>query len=164
MADDAPGEARAPTIWVDADAAPGAVREVLFRAAERRQVRVLLVANRPQRFPKSKWIGSVEVAAGMDVADDHIAARCGPGDLVITADVPLAAACVAQGALVIDPRGEQLDERNVKQRLAVRDLMTEVRASGIETGGPPPYDKAALQRFANALDRNLTRMLPRPAR
>lgn len=164
MPDDAAAEARAPMIWVDADAAPGAVREVLFRAAERRQVRVMLVANRPQRFPKSKWIGSVEVAAGMDVADDHIAAGCGPSDLVITADVPLAAACVAKGALVIDPRGEQLDERNVKQRLAVRDLMTEMRASGVDTGGPPPYDKAALQRFANALDRNLTRLLPRPAR
>lgn len=163
MVDDAEAP-RPPQVWVDADATPAAVREVLYRAADRRQVRLMLVANRPQRFPRSKWIGSVEVAAGMDVADDHIAAGCLPGDLVITADVPLAAACVEKGAVVIDPRGEQLDARNVKQRLAVRDMMTEMRASGIETGGPPPYDKAALQRFSNALDRNLTKMLPRAPR
>ena len=164
MADDAPAERPPFRVWVDADAAPKAVREVLYRAAENRQVRVVLVANRPQVFPRSRFISSVQVSAGMDVADDHIVARCAPGDLVITADVPLAAEAVEKGAVVIDPRGELLDVRNVKQRLAIRDMLTEARASGVETGGPPPYSKVDLQRFSNALDRQLTRALPRPPR
>lgn len=162
---EAPADERPPfRVWVDADAAPKAVREVLYRAAERRQVRVVLVANRPQVFPRSRYISSVQVSAGMDVADDHIVASCEPGDLVVTADVPLAAEAVEKGAVVIDPRGELLDVRNVKQRLAIRDMLTEARASGVETGGPPPYSKTDLQRFSNALDRQLTKALPRPPR
>jgi len=147
----------APTIWIDADAAPGPVREIVFRASERKGVAVVLVANRPQRVPKSALVTCVTVAAGMDVADDHIVAHVTPGDLVITADVPLAAEAVDKGATVLDPRGEQLDAANVQQRLRMRDFMTDLRAGGVMTGGPPPYGQRERQRFANALDRWLAR-------
>ncbi len=144
------------TLWIDADAAPRPVKDIVFRAAERRKVDVVVVANRPQQVPRSVRVRFVLVGQGMDVADDHIAAGCAPGDLVITADIPLAALVVAKGVDVLDPRGELLNEANVRQRLSMRDFLEEVRASGQVTGGPPPFDDRAKQRFANALDRWLT--------
>lgn len=143
-------------IWLDADAAPRDVKEILFRAARRREIQVVVVANRAQHVPQDPHIRFVEVSAGLDVADDHIVASCAPGDLVITADVPLAAAVIDRGATVIQPRGEVLDASNVGQRLSVRNFMDELRAGGLAGGGPPPFGQAERQRFANALDRLLT--------
>lgn len=145
-----------PTIWVDADAAPAACKEVLFRAAERRQVEVVLVANRLQKVPRSKWVRAVKVGAGFDVADDWIVDNVNPGDLVITNDIPLAAQAIDKGATILRPRGQELDERNVRQKLAMRDLMDELRGAGVMTGGPPPYSPRDKQQFANAIDRWLT--------
>ncbi len=144
------------TIWLDADGAPGAVKEVLLRAAERRAVPLVLVANRPQRVPPSRWIRTVQVGAGLDVADDHIAAQCQPGDLVVTGDIPLAAEAVENGAIALDFRGDLLTLENVRQRLNMRDFMQEMRASGLAGGGPAAFGPRDKQRFANALDRFLT--------
>jgi uncharacterized protein YaiI (UPF0178 family) len=148
-----------PTLWVDADAAPRAVKEVLFRVAERLQLSLILVANSAQHLPRSRFIRQIVVGKGLDVADDHIVEHCSAGDVVITADIPLAAQLVEVGALVITPRGEQLDEGNVRQRLAMRDLMEEMRASGLAGGGPPPFGPQDKARFANALDRLITARL-----
>ncbi len=150
-----------PTLWVDADAAPRAVKEVLFRAAERLAIPVVLVANSAQHLPRSRFVSQVVVGRGLDVADDHIAAHCLEGDVVITADIPLAAQCVERGAVVLEPRGDLLDADNVRQRLSVRDLMEELRAGGLAGGGPPPYSTRDKTRFANALDRLLTARLAR---
>lgn len=144
------------TVWLDADAAPAPVKEILFRAAARRSVPVVVVANSAQRVPKSKWVRFVQVGGGLDAADEHIAASCAPGDLVITDDVPLAAAAVEAGAQVLRFRGEMLDEGNVTQRLAVRDMLDDMRGAGMMTSGPPPFGKKERQQFANALDRWLT--------
>jgi uncharacterized protein YaiI (UPF0178 family) len=146
-------------IWIDADAAPRPVKEVVFRAAERLGLAVVLVANSAQHLPRSPLISQVVVGRGLDVADDHIVEHCAPGDLVITADIPLAAQLVEKGALVLQPRGEPLDADNVRQRLAVRDLMEELRAGGLAGGGPPPFGAQDKARFANALDRMLTARL-----
>ena len=143
----------APTIWIDGDAAPKACREIIFRAAERTRTQVILVANSWQHLPKRSFLKFVQVAGGLDVADDHIAESCQPGDLVITADIPLAARVIEAGGTVLRFRGEPLTEENVRQRLAVRDLMDELRGAGVMTGGPPPYGPKDKQRFANALDR-----------
>ncbi|MCB9527449.1 MAG: YaiI/YqxD family protein [Myxococcales bacterium] len=143
------------TIWVDADAVPRPCRELLYRAAERRAVAVVLVANTPQSVPGGR-ITAVQVAGGPDVADDYIAARCGPDDLVITADIPLAARAVDRGAAVITPRGRPLDAESVGEALSLRDFHDELRTAGTMTGGPPPYDAKAKQQFANALDRWIT--------
>lgn len=148
-----------PTIWVDADAAPRACKEVLFRAAERRAVPVVLVANRAQAIPRSRFIRFQLVKQGLDVADDAIAAACEAGDLVITNDVPLAAIVVERGAVALRPHGELLDADNVRAQLARRDLLEELRGAGVMTGGPPPYSERDKQQFANALDRWLTRAL-----
>ena len=148
-----------PTLWVDADAAPRACKDVLFRAAVKRRVRVVLVANRAQHIPRSVFIRFIQVGSGLDVADDRIVEECGDGDLVITAAIPLAAQAVDKGAEVLQPRGELLDPENVRQRLAMRDRMDELRGAGVMTGGPPPYATRDKQRFANALDRWLTRAL-----
>lgn len=150
---------RVPKLWIDADAAPRACKDVLFRASQRRGVELVLVANRWQQVPKSSRIQFVQVGAGFDVADDHIAEQCQAGDLVITDDIPLASQVIARGAAVLRPRGEMLDERNVKQRLATRDALEEMRGAGIMTGGPPPYSDRDKQQFANALDRWLTKNL-----
>lgn len=147
-----------PTLWIDADAAPRAVKEVVYRASERLGLRVVLVANNAQHIPRSRHISQVVVGKGLDVADDHIVEHCAPGDVVITADIPLAAQLVEKGAHVLQPRGELLDEDNVRQRLAVRDLMEELRAGGLAGGGPPPFDNKDKARFANALDRLLTQL------
>lgn len=142
-------------IWIDADGAPVAMREIVFKAAIRLQVPVVLVANRWQQTPPSRLIRAVVVGQGMDVADDYIVAHCEPGDIVISADIPLAAEAVEKGAIVLQHRGEVLDADNVRQRLAMRDFMEEMRATGTMGGGPPAYDVKARQAFANSLDRLL---------
>lgn len=143
-------------IWVDADACPGASKEILFRAAERRRVEVTLVANHFMRVPKSPYVRFVQVESGFDVADNAIAARVAPGDLVVTADIPLASAIVDAGATALDPRGRLYTRENVKELLARRNLMDELRSTGTITGGPAALDARNLQDFANALDRYLT--------
>ena len=148
-----------PTIWIDADAAPRACKDVLFRASQRRKVPLVLVANRWQQTPRSSRIRFVQVGKGFDVADDYIAEHCTAGDLVVTNDIPLAAQVIEKGARVLRPRGEELTEANVRQRLAMRDFKEELRASGVMTGGPPAYGDREKQRFSNALDRWLTRNL-----
>jgi uncharacterized protein YaiI (UPF0178 family) len=141
------------TIWVDADACPNTVKEILFRAAERAQLQLTLVANAPLSVPRSKWIKTLQVPGGFDVADDHIVAQVQPGDLVITADIPLAAAVIERGAAALNPRGEQYDRETIKQKLVMRDLMDQLRGSGIQGGGPPPLGNTDRKRFADALDR-----------
>jgi hypothetical protein len=140
-------------IWVDADACPQVVKEILFRAADRAQVLTTLVANATLRTPPSAFIRSVRVGKGFDVADHWIVQQMQSGDLVITADIPLAAAVIARGAHALDPRGELYSEDNVQERLAVRNLLQELRSTGEILGGPAPFD----QSFANHLDRFLTR-------
>jgi uncharacterized protein YaiI (UPF0178 family) len=148
---------KAMRIWVDADACPGEVKELLYRAARRREVRVTLVANQPLRTPRSDYIDTLLVPEGANAADRHIAESVEPGDLVITADVPLAAAVVAAGAQALDPRGELYTEANVGERLAARNLMDELRGGGLVTGGPAGFTAKDRQAFANQLDRWLTK-------
>lgn len=146
-------------IWIDADACPRVIKEIVFRASERLDVPVCLVANTSLAKHHSRLITSVEVPGGFDVADDYIAEHAAPGDLVITADIPLAARIVARGAVGIDPRGELYTEENVGERLSVRDLMTELRGAGMVQGGPAQFGATDRQRFASSLDRLLTRLL-----
>ncbi|MBI1216707.1 MAG: YaiI/YqxD family protein [Alphaproteobacteria bacterium] len=142
-------------IWVDADACPKPVKEILFRAAERAQVTVTLVSNSFLRLPESPFLRFLMVEAGPGGADDEIARRCAPGDLVITADIPLAARVVEKGVRALDPRGRMYDENNIKQILSMRDFMDSMRGSGLETGGPGGYGGREKQLFANELDRFL---------
>lgn len=144
-------------IWVDADACPNVIKEILFRAAERVGIQLTLVANQPLAIPRSRHIRTVQVASGFDVADNHIAQQVGPDDLVITADIPLAADVIAKGALALNPRGELYTEANIRQRLTMRDFMDTLRGSGVDTGGPPAFNHADRQAFANQLDRLLAR-------
>ena len=144
-------------IWVDADASPRDVKDVVFRAANRTGVPVSLVANKSMFTPAGEQISMVRVSGGPDAADDHIATHAERGDIVITADIPLAARLVPGGVVVIDPRGELLDEENIGERLSVRDFMSEIRDSGVSTGGPRPYGARDKQHFASALDAALTR-------
>jgi uncharacterized protein YaiI (UPF0178 family) len=143
-------------IWVDADACPGPVREILFRAAERRGIGLTLVANQAMRPHPSPTIRAVQVRGGFDEADKYILQALDPGDLVITADIPLAADVVARGGHALNPRGERYTPDNVRERLAVRDLMDTLRGSGILTGGPAAFSQADRKAFADALDRFLT--------
>ncbi|AZQ12573.1 MULTISPECIES: YaiI/YqxD family protein [Shewanella] len=145
-------------IWVDADACPSVIKEVLFRAAERRQIPLTLVANQSVRVPPSPFIKSVRVESGFDVADNEIVRRVSQGELVITADIPLAAEVIAKGALALNPRGELYTAENVKARLNMRDFMETLRASGIQSGGPAPLSQADRQAFANQLDRWLAKL------
>lgn len=140
-------------IWVDADACPAPVKELLFRAADRTQTRTTLVSNQIVRTPKSPWIGSVLVPGGMNVADRRIVELLAAGDLVVTADIPLAADAVARGATVLDPRGTVLTEANIGERLAMRNLMDEMRGAGEVIRGPSNYTPRDRQAFANQLDR-----------
>jgi len=144
-------------IWVDADACPAVIKDILYRACERVRVELTLVANQPLRVPRSPLIRTVRVASGFDVADRHIAEHVAPGDLVITADIPLAAEVVAKGASALNPRGELYTEENIGERLAIRDMMDELRSSGAVGGGPPALSQRDRQVFANALDRLLAR-------
>jgi uncharacterized protein len=147
-------------IWVDADACPGAVKDILFRLAERRRLQLTLVANQMLRTPPSPWIRALQVPGGFDVADAEIVARVTAGDVVITADIPLAALALEKGAHVVDPRGERFTADNIRERLSMRSFMDELRSSGVNTGGPPPFSQADRQSFANALDRLLNSLLP----
>ena len=144
-------------IWVDADACPKVIKEILYRAAERAQLPLTLVANQPLVTPPSRLIRKVQVAPGFDVADNHIVQQVQAGDLVITADIPLAAAVIEKSALALNPRGELYTPDNVRQRLTMRNMMEELRSTGQVSGGPPPLNQRDRQAFANALDRLLAK-------
>jgi uncharacterized protein YaiI (UPF0178 family) len=144
-------------IWVDADACPGVIKDILFRAAQRTGVPLTLVANQPLRTPPSPLIRTIQVSAGFDVADNEIVARLEAGDLVITADIPLAAEVIKKGGHALNPRGELYTEQNISQRLTMRNFMEELRSSGVQTGGPPTLHQRDRQAFANQLDRLLQR-------
>lgn len=141
------------TIWVDADACPVAIKEILFRAAERTHTEMTLVANQPVRVPPSRFIKSLQVSSGFDVADNEIVKRCEAGDLVITSDIPLAAEVIDKGADALNPRGERYSKANIRARLNMRDFMDTMRASGMHTGGPPPLGQQERKAFADQLDR-----------
>ena len=142
-------------IWVDADACPNAIKDIMFRAAERTQVMLTLVANQSIRIPASRFVKALQVPAGFDVADDRIVRMVQAGDLVVTADIPLAASVLAKGAHALDPRGEFYTGDNIGERLAVRKLMDELRASGVDTGGPQAFSNADRHAFASQLQRFL---------
>jgi uncharacterized protein len=144
-------------IWVDADACPVVIKEILFRAAERTGVQMTLVANRPVRIPPSNCIAFIQVASGLDAADSEIVKMLDPGDIVITADIPLAADAIEKGGYALNPRGELYTADNIRDRLSMRDFMDDLRASGIDTGGPPVLSLRDRQCFANSLDTFLTR-------
>jgi hypothetical protein len=148
-------------IWVDADACPVAVKEILYRAAQRAEVPLTLVANRLLAVPRSPWINALQVEHGFDVADEEIVKRLTPGDLVITADIPLAAEVIERGGHALNPRGEMYSTETIRAQLNVRDFMDTMRASGIQTGGPPPLSNSGRQAFANHLDRFLAKALKR---
>lgn len=140
-------------IWVDADACPVVIKDILFRAAERTKTEVTLVANHFLKTPPSQFINFIQVSSGFDVADDEIVKRLQDNDLVITADIPLAAEVVESGCTALNPRGELYTTQNIKQRLNMRDFMDTLRSSGIETGGVPPISQTDRQTFANNLDK-----------
>jgi uncharacterized protein YaiI (UPF0178 family) len=144
-------------IWVDADACPRVIKEILFRAARRVGVKTTLVANQPIEIPGSDYIEAVQVRSGLDVADGYIVQHLQSGDLVITADIPLAAAVIAGGGYALNPRGEFYTANNVRERLALRDFMTQLRSGGVETGGPPAFSQRDREAFANQLDRFLAK-------
>jgi len=143
-------------IWVDADACPVVIKDILFRAAERAKVQTTLLANHFLRTPASPYIHFVQVTSGFDVADNEIVQRVEKGDLVITADIPLADEVITKGAFALNPRGELYTADSIKARLTMRDFMDNLRSSGIHTGGPPALNHADRQTFANQLDRLLT--------
>ncbi|KRC70264.1 hypothetical protein D3C87_671080 [compost metagenome] len=145
-------------IWVDADACPAVIKDILFRAAQRWQVPLTLVANQALYTPPSPLIRAVQVPRGFDVADAHIVERADKGDLVITGDIPLAAQVLEKGAMALNPRGERYSPETIRERLAVRDMMEELRASGVDTGGPPTFSQADRKAFANQLDTLLARV------
>ncbi|MBN1084869.1 YaiI/YqxD family protein [Erwinia aphidicola] len=140
-------------IWVDADACPKVIKEVLYRAAEREQMMVTLVANQGLSVPPSRFVRTLRVPAGFDVADKEIVRRAEAGDLVITADIPLAAEVMEKGAIALNPRGERYSEATIRERLTMRDFMDTMRASGVQTGGPPALNQRDRQQFANELDK-----------
>ncbi|MGH1473020.1 YaiI/YqxD family protein [Yersinia proxima] len=140
-------------IWVDADACPNVIKEVLFRAADRTGMMVTLVANQPLKTPPSKFIRTLQVASGFDVADNEIVQRVEKNDLVITADIPLAAEVIEKGGVALNPRGERYTPDTIRERLNMRDFMDTMRASGIQTGGPNTLNQRDRQQFANELDK-----------
>ena len=146
-------------IWVDADACPKVIKEILYRAVKRLQIPMTLVANKSLYIPKSKLINMLTVAAGADVADVEIVVRMQAGDLVITADIPLAANVIAKGGHALNPRGTFYSEANVKEHLTIRNFMDELRGSGVVTGGPAAFSNSDRMAFANQLDRFLTKQL-----
>ena len=143
----------APQVWVDADACPGVIKEILFRAAERASVQVTLVANQWLRTPPSRYIRALQVQGGFDVADSEIVERVRPGDLVVTQDIPLAARVLEKGGIAVNPRGDRYTPDNMAERLSIRDFMEELRGAGVQTGGPPAFHARDRQAFANQLDR-----------
>jgi len=144
-------------IWVDADACPGVIKEILFRAAERAQISMTLVANQPLRTPPSRYIKAVQVPAGFDVADGKIVQHLEPGDLVITADIPLAAEVIEKGGHALNPRGEFYTPDTIRERLNMRDFMDNLRGSGVDTGGPSSFSQGDRKAFASQLDRFLAK-------
>ena len=146
-------------IWIDADACPRVIKEILFRASERLQVPICLVANKKLSKHDTHLVESIVVEEGFDMADDYIAEHAASEDLVITADIPLAARIVSSGGVALDPRGELYTEENVGERLSMRDLMMELRSGGLVLGGPAQFSLTDRQRFASSLDRLLTRMV-----
>lgn len=145
-------------IWIDADACPVVIREILFRAAERRGIPLTLVANQPIRVPSSTLIKTLQVSSGFDVADNEIVRRLEAGDLVITSDIPLAAEAIGKGGHALSPRGELFTCENIGARLNMRDFLDTMRASGANTGGPPPLSLSDRKQFSDHLDRLLTRL------
>lgn len=148
-------------IWVDADACPAVVKEILYRVADRTQIQVTLVANQLLRVPPSRFIRSVQVPSGADVADQEIVRLLAPGDLVITGDIPLAADVLKKGGYALNPRGEFYTEHNIAQMLTMRAFMDELRGSGVDTGGPAAFNQSDRQSFANSLDRHLAKLRQR---
>jgi hypothetical protein len=144
-------------IWVDADACPVVIKEILFRAAERTGVQLTLVANHPLQVPPSRFVKFLQVASGFDVADNEIVRNLSAGDLVITSDIPLAAEVIDNGGCALSPRGELYSDDNIRARLNMRDFMDTLRASGIDTGGPPALSQSDRQSFANHLDTMLAK-------
>ena len=149
-------------IWVDADVCPGVIKEILYRVAERTRLPLTLVANQWLKTPPYPSIRSIQVPKGFDVADNHIVDQAQAGDLVITADIPLAAAVIDKGALALNPRGELYTRENIKQTLDMRNFMDVLRSSGVETGGPPAFSQADRQAFGAALDRFLAKAVKQP--
>ena len=145
-------------IWVDADAVPHEIKEIIVKGAVRLQLETIFVANKAISLPSYPNLNSVKVGKGFDVADGYIEERAAAGDLVISQDIPLAGLLVAKGIPVIDPRGHLLDEATIGERLSVRNFMDELRGAGVQTGGPRPFDTKAKQRFASTFDRELTRL------
>ena len=144
-------------VWVDADACPAVIKEILFRVADRLQIQVTLVANQLIRVPGSRFIRALQVPSGPDVADTEIVERLAPGDLVITGDIPLAARVLEKGGDALNPRGDFYTKDNIAQQLTMRAFMEELRSGGVDTGGTPAFSQADRQQFANALDRHLAR-------
>lgn len=144
-------------IWVDADACPGVIKDILFRAAERCQITTTLLANHFVRVPPSRFIRSIQVPQGFDFADNEIVKRLSPGDLVITADIPLAAEVVAKGGHALNPRGESYSAENIRDLLSMRDFMDSLRSTGVDTGGPAALGQSERKAFAAALDRFLAK-------
>lgn len=147
-------------IWVDADACPGVIKEILFRAAERTKIETTLVANQLLRVPPSPYIRALQVPAGFDVADNRIAQEVQPGDLVITADIPLAAQVIEREGFALNPRGEFYTRDNIRERLTMRNFMEELRGSGVDISGPSTFSQSDRQAFAAQLDRFLARRAP----
>lgn len=146
-------------IWVDADACPVVVKEILFRAAKRTKAKLTLVANQPIRVPKYPNVRAIQVESGFDVADNEIVKRCQAGDLVITSDIPLAAQILEKGGFALSPRGEMFSHNDIQARLTTRDFLETMRASGVITGGPPALSQSDRQQFAGHLDSLLARHL-----
>ncbi|HEY0590047.1 MAG TPA: YaiI/YqxD family protein [Pseudoduganella sp.] len=144
-------------IWVDADACPAVIKDILFRVADRTQIAVTLVANQLMRVPGSRFIRALQVPAGADAADAEIVERVSAGDIVVTADIPLAAQVLEKGGLPLNPRGEWYTKETIAQQLTMRSFMEELRGAGVDTGGPAAFSQGDRQNFANALDRELAR-------
>ena len=156
-----PGEGVAASVrmWIDADACPNMIKEIAFRAADRLHIETTLVANQPMRLPPSPYIRFEQVPAGFDVADRRIVELLSAGDLVVTADIPLAAAVIDKGGTALNPRGELYTKENIRERLSVRNFMDELRSGGVNTGGPPALGPRDKQAFANGLDAVLTKLM-----
>lgn len=145
-------------IWVDGDACPKAIKDILFKAAERKQIALTMVANQQIQLPPSRFIKMLQVSAGFDVADSKIVEKLSEGDLVITGDIPLANDVITKGAHALNPRGEMYSHENIKERLNMRDFMDTLRSNGVQTGGPAPLSGRDIQAFANQLDKFLAQI------
>jgi len=145
-------------IWIDADACPRAIKDIVIRAAERLKISTCFVANSSQQLPRSVFLQFVQVPKGFDVADSYVLAHCEAGDVVVTQDIPLAAELVAKSVHALNPRGEHYTESNIRERLNVRDFMDSMRGAGVVTGGPPPFNEQDVRAFSNSFDRLLTKL------